>query len=159
MDHLSATLKRGGVKDLLAFFPPNKRDGKYLEEHFRNEALPQVADWWAKKQYAVVKEGIIKDLSEMLEGEDTTEQVIAAIRTRQEESNIPESELILCIWQGLMGSVDWSARPDQIEGLALREVTVSNSSLLVINLIVDQVLRNLHLFWSHSVMAVKLKSL
>lgn len=24
-----------------------------------------------------------------------------------------------------MGSVDWSARPDQIEGLALREVTVS----------------------------------
>lgn len=123
MDHLSATLKRGGIKDLLAFFPPNKREGKYLEEHFRKEGLPQVADWWAKKQYAVVKEGIIKDLSEMLEGEDTTEQVIAAIRTRQEESSIPESELILCIWQGLMGSVDWSARPDQIEGLALREVT------------------------------------
>jgi hypothetical protein len=64
----------------------------------------------------------------MLEREDTTEQVIAAIKTRQEESNIPESELILCIWQGLMGSVDWSARPDQIEGLALREVTVSTSS-------------------------------
>lgn len=28
-----------------------------------------------------------------------------------------------------MGSVDWSARPDQIEGLALREVTVNFSSL------------------------------
>jgi hypothetical protein len=27
-----------------------------------------------------------------------------------------------------MGSVDWSARPDQIEGLALREVTVSLST-------------------------------
>ena len=26
-----------------------------------------------------------------------------------------------------MGSVDWSARPDQIEGLALREVTVDLS--------------------------------
>jgi len=130
MDHLSATLKRGGIRDLLAFFPPNKREGKYLEEHFRKENLPQIADWWAKKQYAVVKEGIIKDLSEMLEGEDTTEQVIAAIRTRQEESSIPESELILCIWQGLMGSVDWSARPDQIEGLALREVTVSTLHLL-----------------------------
>ena len=26
-----------------------------------------------------------------------------------------------------MGSVDWSARPDQIEGLALREVTVGLS--------------------------------
>ncbi|KDR75907.1 hypothetical protein GALMADRAFT_248685 [Galerina marginata CBS 339.88] len=123
MDHLSATLKRGGVKDLLAFFPPNKRDGKHLEEHFKKEGLTQVAEWWAKKQYAVVKESVIKDLSEMQEREDTPEQVIAAIKSRQEESPIPEAELIQCIWQGLLGSVDWSARPDQIEGLALREVT------------------------------------
>lgn len=75
MDHLAGTLKRGGVKDLLAFFPPNKREGKILEDHFRKEAMPQVADWWAKKQYAVVKEGITKELSEMREREDTTEQV------------------------------------------------------------------------------------
>jgi hypothetical protein len=75
MDHLAGTLKRGGVKDLLAFFPPNRREGKTLEEHFRKEGMPQVADWWAKKQYAVVKEGVIKELSEMREREDTTEQV------------------------------------------------------------------------------------
>jgi len=123
MDHLSATLKRGGIKDLLAFFPPNKREGKYLEEHFRKENLPQVADWWAKKQYAVVKEGIIKDLSEMIEHDESTEHIIASIKLRQEESPIPESELVQCIWSGLMLNVDWSARPDQIEGLALREVT------------------------------------
>ena len=29
-----------------------------------------------------------------------------------------------------MGSVDWSARPDQIEGLALREVSVSLFDLI-----------------------------
>ena len=75
MDHLAGTLKRGGVKDLLAFFPPNRREGKILEEHFRKEGMPQIADWWAKKQYAVVKEGVIKDLTEMREREDTTEQV------------------------------------------------------------------------------------
>ena len=79
MDHLAGTLKRGGVKDLLAFFPPNKREGKSLEEHFRKEGMPQIADWWAKKQYAVVKEGVIKELSEMREREDTNEQVILFI--------------------------------------------------------------------------------
>ena len=143
MEHLSATLKKGGIKDLLAFFPPNKREGKYLEEHFKKAGLSQVAEWWAKKQYAVVKEGIIKELSESLEREEPVEQVgkvnytdlfllfnhiiqvITAIKSRQEESPIPEAELVQCIWQGLMGSVDWNARPDQIEGLALREVTVS----------------------------------
>lgn len=75
MDHLSATLKRGGIKDLLAFFPPNKREGKYLEDHFRKEGLSQVAEWWAKKQYAVVKEGIVKELAELCEREETPDQV------------------------------------------------------------------------------------
>lgn len=51
-------------------------------------------------------------------------QIVSAIRNLQEESPVPESELVQCIWQGLMGSVDWSARPDQIESLALREVGV-----------------------------------
>lgn len=38
-------------------------------------------------------------------------------------------ELVQCIWQGLISSVEWSARPDQHEGLALREVGVSPSRL------------------------------
>ena len=74
MDHLSGALKRGGIKDLLAFFPPNKREGKSLEEHFKKEGMTQVADWWAKKQYAVVKEGIIKDLTELNEREEPADQ-------------------------------------------------------------------------------------
>src|SRR5260221_12033827 len=79
MDHLSVALKKGGIKDLLAFFSGNKRETKYLEEHFRKEGLPQVADWWTKKQYAALKETIIKELSEMIEHEDSTEQVIRCI--------------------------------------------------------------------------------
>jgi len=59
----------------------------------------------------------------MIEREESTEQITTAIKARQTESPLPESELVQCLWQGLMGSVDWSARPDQIEGLALREVT------------------------------------
>ncbi|KAJ6625644.1 hypothetical protein B0H10DRAFT_1782842 [Mycena sp. CBHHK59/15] len=122
MDHLAGTLKRGGIKDLLAFFPPNKRTSKELEDHFKKEGLSQVAEWWAKKQYAVVKEGIVKDLQELCEREEPPEQIVNAIKARQDETPIPETELVQCIWQGLMASVDWSARPDQIENLALREV-------------------------------------
>jgi hypothetical protein len=55
-------------------------------------------------------------------------QIIAFIKSEQEERPLPESELVHCIWQGLMASVDWSARPDQIEALALREVTVTSPS-------------------------------
>ncbi|KAF8658314.1 hypothetical protein AX16_002083 [Volvariella volvacea WC 439] len=122
MEHLAANLKKGGIKDLLAFFPPNRRSGPQLEEHFKKEGLGQVADWWTKKQYAAIKEGLIKDLTELVEREESTDQIITAIKNHQEESPLPEVELVQCIWQGLMSSVDWSTRPDQIEGLALREV-------------------------------------
>jgi hypothetical protein len=74
MDHLSATLKRGGIKDLLSFFPPNKRENKIFEDHFKKEGLPQVAEWWSKKQYAVVKDSLVKALTDLCEREETPEQ-------------------------------------------------------------------------------------
>jgi hypothetical protein len=124
MDHLSATLKRGGIKDILAFFPQNKRVTKILEEHFKKSGLPQVADWWSKKQYAVLKDGLVKDLTDLVQREESADHIVTSIKSRQEENPIPDTELIQCIWQGCMSNVDWSARPDQIEGLALREVGV-----------------------------------
>ncbi|EAU91654.2 basic leucine zipper and W2 domain-containing protein 2 [Coprinopsis cinerea okayama7 len=123
MDHLSATLKRGGIKDLSAFFPPNKRDNRVLEEHFKKEGLPQVAEWWTKKQYAAIKESIIRELAELVERGESPDVMVSSIKALLDESPIPDTEVIGCIWQGLMSSVDWSTRADQNEGLALREVT------------------------------------
>ncbi|KAG1900582.1 armadillo-type protein [Suillus fuscotomentosus] len=122
IDHLAATLKRGNIKDLLLFFPPNKRDAKVLDAFFREKNLPTVADWYTKKQYAIAKDAIMKELKEVVERSDDSESIISAIQSKLEEQRLPEAELIQSIWQGLMASVDWSARPDQIEGLALREV-------------------------------------
>lgn len=123
MDHLAGTLRKGGIKDLLAFFPPNKRQDKVLDEHFRAAGLAPVADWWTKKQYASLKEGIISTIKGMLAKEEPHAEIIAAIKTQQGDNPLPETELIQCIWQGLVNSIEWSARPDQNEALAIREIT------------------------------------
>ncbi|KAI0743620.1 eukaryotic translation initiation factor 5C [Daedaleopsis nitida] len=123
MEHLAGTLKRGGIKDILLFFPPNKRDDKTIDEHFRNAGIPQVAEWWTKRQYASLKDGIITQLREMLSNGDSHPDMVAAIKARQEEHPLPESELVSCIWQGLISSIEWSARQDQNEALALREIS------------------------------------
>lgn len=75
MDHLSAALKRGGIRDLLVFFPATKRDAKALEGHFKAANLPQVADWYAKKQSVANKDGLIKELQELCEKEEPAEHV------------------------------------------------------------------------------------
>lgn len=77
MDHLSATLKKGGIRDLLAFFPGNKQEAKTLEDHFRKADLPQIAEWYAKKQYAMIKDAIIKEVQALEEREESPEQVRA----------------------------------------------------------------------------------
>ena len=130
MDHLAAALRKGGVRDLLAFFPPNKRSDKTLDEHFRGAGLPQVAEWWTKRQYASLKEGIIATIREMLANDDSHSDVVAAIKARQSEQPLPDTELVQCIWQALISSVEWSARQDQNEGLAIREITVRPFSFL-----------------------------
>ena len=75
MEHLSGALKRGNIKDLLLFFPPNRRDAKVLDDFFRKESLPQVAEWYTKKQYVLAKEGIISELKVLSERGESAESV------------------------------------------------------------------------------------
>lgn len=124
MEHLSTALRKAGVRDLLAFFPPNRRSDKVLDEHFRAAGLPQVAEWWTKRQYASLKEGIMNTIREMLANDDSHADIVTAIKTKQEEQPLPDTELIQCIWNALISSVEWSARQDQNDALAIREITV-----------------------------------
>jgi len=55
-----------------------------------------------------------------------------------------------------MASVDWSARPDQIEGLALREVGVSSFILMFPYKFMSRH-RNTPQYSSHSAMVPRLK--
>ena len=73
MDHLSSALKRGGVKDLIDFFPPNKRNITNLDAYFKEKGLPVVAEWYARRLFAAVKEVVVnglRDLSDKEEGVD-----------------------------------------------------------------------------------------
>jgi hypothetical protein len=75
MEHLSSALKRGGVKDLIDFFPPNKRNITILDAHFREKGLPVVAEWYARKLFAAVKEVVVNGLRDLSEKEEGVEAV------------------------------------------------------------------------------------
>jgi hypothetical protein len=120
IDHLSATLKKGGIKELLDFFPPSKRSPLELEAWFKREGLDNVAEWYKKKRLARMREAVVTGIKDLVEKEEENDAIIAFLKDSQTENPIPEADLVGYIWTGLMGSVDWGTRPDQTEGLALR---------------------------------------
>ncbi|KIO30712.1 hypothetical protein M407DRAFT_147612 [Tulasnella calospora MUT 4182] len=122
MEAFSGHLKKGGIKDILLFFPPTKHDVKHLESHFKAAGLPQVVDFYIKRQYAIIKETITKHLKEMVEATESADSMIEYIKESQTENLLPETELVHCIWAALVASVDWSiARPDQVDAMVMKE--------------------------------------
>ncbi|PVG01282.1 ARM repeat-containing protein [Serendipita vermifera] len=122
IDHLSATLKRGGVKEMLDFFPVNKRTPTELEAWFKKENLTEVSEWYKKKRMVRVRESIITGLKDLAEKEEGTDAMVSFLKEVQSESSVAEVDMVGFIWTGLMSTIDWGNRADQIEGLALKEV-------------------------------------
>lgn len=84
MEHLATTLKKGGIKSLLDFFPPQKQDAKALEAHFKAAGLVQVADWYTKKQFAVIKDALVDGLKQRCEQDDPLAEVWKPLVTGRE---------------------------------------------------------------------------
>ncbi|KAG8995133.1 hypothetical protein FRB90_000256 [Tulasnella sp. 427] len=127
MEAFSGILKKGGIKDIMLFFPPTKHDIKHLETHFKAAGLPQVVDFYVKRQYAIIKESMTKHLKEMVDATESAESMIEYIKESQTENPLPETELVQCIWSALVASVDWSiARSDQIDAMVMKETKVGH---------------------------------
>ena len=75
VDHLSTTLKRSGLRDLLLLFPIQTRDRKHLEEHFKKENLSPILDWYNKLALIEVKDETILNITRMVNDEESNEQV------------------------------------------------------------------------------------
>ncbi len=144
MEHLAIILRKSGVHDLLLMFPQPKRDRAHLEAHFKKENLPQIVDWYLKKLNTAAKEGVVTRVTEMIQAEESTDdvglagaangtfltkknrpippQIVEFVKARQADVALPEVDLIQYIWTALMESVDWTVKPDQIEAFVLRDI-------------------------------------
>lgn len=48
------------------------------------------------------------------------------VKAQQNETKIGEVDLLQAIWAAIMADVDWTAKPEQLEALALKNIKVSN---------------------------------
>ncbi|KAL1412791.1 hypothetical protein Q8F55_000539 [Vanrija albida] len=115
IDHLAATIRRSGLRDILTVFPVQIRDRAHLDAHFKKEGLPQIIDWYAKVALSEIKEETISAVSRMINDEDSNQQIVEHLKAQQAERPAPEADLCEWIFLGWMKAFDWTARADQLD--------------------------------------------
>ncbi|AFR94872.1 hypothetical protein J008_02731 [Cryptococcus neoformans] len=123
IDQFGSTLRRSGLKSILAVFPLQIRDRKHLEAHFREENLQVVNDWYAKLALGEVKDETVQAVERMINDDETSDQIVEALKLQQSERPVSEADISEWIWLALMGTVDWTARSDQIDTFVISHIT------------------------------------
>jgi hypothetical protein len=75
MDHLGLTFRRSGLKDIALTVPHQTRSRKQVEDHFKAEGLPQVAEWYTKMAMNESKEDLVQNIVRMINDEEPVDQV------------------------------------------------------------------------------------
>lgn len=125
MESLASTLRKGGIRDWLLFFPQTKRaQPNVIATYFRDEAdLPQVADYYGRRQVKELREKTAEDLAELVRTEGATqEEMLAMLQERFKKLGQTPDEFIAVVWEGLTRGIDSIAKQDQIELILPKEI-------------------------------------
>lgn len=52
-------------------------------------------------------------------------QLVEQLKSTQQEKNLSDADLVDWVWQGILDTFDWNARPDQIDAAIAALVKVS----------------------------------
>lgn len=126
MEHLASTLRKGGIRDWLLFFPQTKRSQPdVIPNYFRSSEvnLPQVAEYYSRRQTKELREQTASDLAEMVEKEETTPQeILDLLNDRQKKLNAAPEEFVVVVFEGLMRGIDAGTKQDQLEMIIPKEI-------------------------------------
>ncbi|KAJ3186320.1 hypothetical protein HDU85_007760 [Gaertneriomyces sp. JEL0708] len=115
MDHLSITLKKSGLDaKLLDFFPPGKRQAEYVARHFETEGLKPLVDYFNKRQQVAAKDEVQVKLNELF-ASGTPQTAATYVKQQMAANSWGELDVVPIIWDALVGSQEWTTRPEQLE--------------------------------------------
>ncbi|KAJ3121155.1 Basic leucine zipper and W2 domain-containing protein 1 [Physocladia obscura] len=119
VDALTTLLARVQLVDdkLLEFFPQNKRSDDAVAKHFDAAGLKSVVEYIKKRKGDVVKARVAEEIKELVSGGKATAQVDVTVLAKREmkENGWTEAETVTVLWETLVGSVEWSSKPDAFE--------------------------------------------
>ena len=126
MEQLASALRKGNIRDWLLFFPQTKRaQPDAIAAHFRSEEvnLPQVADYYGRRQTKELRDQTATDLADLVRSEESSPaEMVAMLQERATKLGQSAEEFVPVVWEGLMRGLDAEVKQDQMELLVPKEV-------------------------------------
>lgn len=131
MDSLGSALRKGGIRDPLLFFPPQKRSQPgIVTNHYKSVGLPQVAEHWQKRANKDARDGVLVQLAGMRADEGTTnEEIVEFLQEQRAKTGLAMEDFVPIVFDGLTRPIQWSTRADQVEAQAVKEIREVSSVL------------------------------
>ncbi|SCZ89291.1 BZ3500_MvSof-1268-A1-R1_Chr9g10358 [Microbotryum saponariae] len=122
IEQLSLALRKGGVTDLEAFFPPSKQNATELSTHFKGAGLSGVVDFYIKQKAGKAKEDTLARLREYVSDEADYDEIMGYLEAVHKRGILSEPEFISIAWAGLTSGIDMGAKPELLPDLAVKEI-------------------------------------
>eukprot|EP00771_Trimastix_marina_P001579 gnl/Trimastix_PCT/266.p1 GENE.gnl/Trimastix_PCT/266~~gnl/Trimastix_PCT/266.p1 ORF type:complete len:445 (-),score=161.58 gnl/Trimastix_PCT/266:97-1431(-) len=98
------------------FFPPSQRSLEAFSKHFEDSGMPEIVEFTRRRQTDELIGNLRTDLTgRVSDASSVVEEVLAMLQDKKAEHSLEDGVLMRLIWSSLMGSVQWGARPQQVQ--------------------------------------------
>lgn len=127
---LLSVLKKAEIDGrLLELFPINKRSIETFEAYFSDEILAPVAEFQRNQFSRTATKELKGKLKKKLTDEATAKELVQVIKDCTEKHTLPDSEIVVLLWNSLMKSVEWNKKEDILAEQALRHLKTYAASI------------------------------
>lgn len=122
VDHLSASLRRGGVADLELFLPVNKQNPNEMASQLRAAGLGPIADNFVKIKASQAKEELTHRLHELVSDNADADEIVTYLESKAKSGVIPPVDFINLVWNGLLHDFDFDTKPEEISAKVVARI-------------------------------------
>ncbi|GAB6019389.1 Basic leucine zipper and W2 domain-containing protein 1 [Chamberlinius hualienensis] len=120
---VAAALRKAGLDSrLMEFFPVNKRSTETFEKTFTERGLGHIVVFQKMQENAGVKRELQKQLATMIKEEQPAKDIIIMVKEFMLKYSLPEHEIVVLVWNTLMGSVEWNKKEELVAEQALKHL-------------------------------------
>uniref|UniRef100_T1IZF4 W2 domain-containing protein n=1 Tax=Strigamia maritima TaxID=126957 RepID=T1IZF4_STRMM len=120
---LTTALRKAGLENrLMDFFPINKRSFEAFERTFKDKGLGQLVEFQKAQENAGFKRELQKQLTMMIRRGDSSKDIITSVREYVVKYAVPDQEIVVLIWNTIMGAVEWNKKEELVADQALKHL-------------------------------------